>query len=198
MKRNELIMKLRLDFNNYIRKDYMKDKCEKCGSNENLHVHHIITFKSQFEHILELMNISSKEEFSDNEVELIRLAMFGSQYKNNHYMTLCQSCHIDRHLELKYNSKRRINNSKMRIKNQRERLRVFIEYIRNNWTNKLIYTKDQKDEIISYAHDLGIRKTNKHKVTFNYLVSLIEESGIEVEKSRKYIDGKQYRVIKFL
>ena len=74
----------------------------------------------------------------------------------------------------------------------------FIEYIRNNWTNELIYTKEQKDEIISYAHDLGIRKTNKHKVTFNYLVSLIEESGIEVDKSRKYIDGKRYRVIKFL
>ena len=52
MKRNELIMKLRLDFNNYIRDNYIKDKCEKCGSNENLHVHHIITFKSQFEHIL--------------------------------------------------------------------------------------------------------------------------------------------------
>ena len=105
MRRNELIMKLRLDFNNYIRKDYMKDKCEECGSNENLHVHHIITFKSQFEHILELMNISSKEEFSNNEVELIRLAMFGSQYKNNSYVTLCDKCHIDKHLELKYNSK---------------------------------------------------------------------------------------------
>ena len=76
-------------------------------------------------------------------------------------------------------------------------MREFIEYIRNNWTNKLIYTKDQKDEIISYAHDLGIRKTNKHKVTFNYLVTLMKESGIEVDKSTKYIDGKRHRVIKF-
>ena len=33
MKRSELMLKLRLDFNNYIRKDYMKDKCEECGSN---------------------------------------------------------------------------------------------------------------------------------------------------------------------
>ena len=31
MKRNELLMKLRLDFNNYIRDNYLKDKCEKCG-----------------------------------------------------------------------------------------------------------------------------------------------------------------------
>ena len=28
MKRNELILKLRLDFNNHIRDNYLKDKCE--------------------------------------------------------------------------------------------------------------------------------------------------------------------------
>ena len=204
MKRSELMLKLRLDFNNYIRKDYMKDKCEKCGSNENLHVHHIVTFISQFEYILELMNISSKEEFSDNEVELIKLAMFGSQYKNNHYVTLCKNCHIDKHLELKYGSNmvvrtRIMHSSGQYVKVNKDKIKdKFIEYIRNNWTNKLIYTKDQKDEIISYAHDLGIRKTNKHKVTFNYLVTLMKESGIEVDKSTKYIDGKHHRVIKFL
>ena len=132
MKRNELIWRLRLDFNNYIRKDYMKDKCEKCGSNENLHVHHIITFKSQFEHILELMNISSKEEFNDNEVELIRLAMFGSQYKNNSYVTLCDKCHIDKHLELKYNCKMRREDIYNSYLNGSLKLTLDEEYL-NKW-----------------------------------------------------------------
>ena len=201
MKRSELMLKLRLDFNNYIRKDYMKDKCEKCGSNENLHVHHIITFKSQFEHILELMNISSKEEFNDNEVELIKLEMFGSQYKNNHYVTLCKNCHIDKHLELKYGSNmvvrtRIMHSSGQYVKVNKDNLKdKFIEYIRNNWTNKLIYTKDQKDEIISYAHDLGMRKSNGHKHTFNSLVTLMKEYDINIDKRQQKVNGKNTWVI---
>ena len=31
MKRSELILRLRLDFNNYIRDNYIKDKCERWG-----------------------------------------------------------------------------------------------------------------------------------------------------------------------
>ena len=30
MKRSELILRLRLDFINYIKDNYLKDKCEKC------------------------------------------------------------------------------------------------------------------------------------------------------------------------
>ena len=39
MKRSELILRLRLDFNNYIKDNYIKDKYERCGSTENLHLH---------------------------------------------------------------------------------------------------------------------------------------------------------------
>ena len=71
----------------------------------------------------------------------------------------------------------------------------FIEYIRNNWTNELIYTKDQKDEIISYAHDLGMRKSNGHKHTFNSLVTLMKEYDINIDKRQQKVNGKNTRVI---
>ena len=45
MKRSEVI--LRLDFNNYIRDNYIKDKRERCGSTENLHLHHVYKFSLQ-------------------------------------------------------------------------------------------------------------------------------------------------------
>ena len=179
MKRNELILKLRLDFNNHIRDNYLKDKCEECGSNENLHVHHIVTFISQFEYILELMNISSKEEFDNNEVELIRLAMFGSQYKNNHYITLCQSCHIDKHLELKYNSKMTRKDIYESYLNGSLRLTLDEKYL-----NKWIIV----DEIQQIPKDLNIKNVNGKNINLNTFVKILEESHYKVIKKRKTVN----------
>ena len=179
MKRNELIMKLRLDFNNYIRKDYMKDECEKCGSNENLHVHHIVTFKSQFEHILELMNISSKEEFSDNEVELIRLAMFGSQYKNNHYVTLCDKCHIDKHLELKYNSKIRRKDIYDFYLNGSLKLTLDEKYL-NRWI--------PKEEFMNMMNSLNIKNSKSRPIGKIAFVKILENNKYQIKTKRKTIN----------
>ena len=182
MKRNELLMKLRLDFNNYIRDNYIKDKCEKCGSNENLHLHHIITFKSQFEHILELMDISSKEEFSDNEVELIRLAMFGSQYKNNSYVTLCDKCHIDKHLELKYNSKMTRKDIYESYLNGSLKLILDDKYL-NKWMSKEEFEYLMNNENIingKYEH-IGKRA----------FTQILKSSGYQIKTKRKRNkDGK--------
>ena len=179
MKRNELIWRLRLDFNNYIRKDYMKDKCEKCGYNENLHVHHIITFKSQFEHILELMNISSKEEFSDNEVELIRLAMFGSQYKNNHYITLCDKCHIDRHLELKYNSKMRRKDIYNSYLNGSLKLTLNKEYL-NKWISL--------EEFINIMNSFDIKDLKGRLIGRRTFVKILRSSKYQIKTKRKTLN----------
>ena len=189
MKRNELILKLRLDFNNHIRDNYMKDVCEECGSNENLHVHHIITFISQLEYILKLMNISSKEEFSDNEVELIRLAMYGSQYKNNHYMTLCQSCHIDRHLELKYDSKKKKKNVYKSYLNGSLKILLDDKYL-NKYMNKdgmykLILKYDMKNR------DGGL-------MGLRAFIQILRNSNYEVTSKRKRVKGQlsTYYIIK--
>ena len=179
MKRDELLMKLRLDFNNYIRKDYVKDKCEKCRSNENLHVHHIITFKSQFEHILELMNISSKEEFNDNEVELIRLAMFGSQYKHNHYITLCDKCHIDKHLELKYNSKMRRKDIYNSYLNGSLKLTLNKEYL-NKWISL--------EEFINIMNSFNIKDLKGRLIGKRTFVKILKNSKYQIKTKRKTLN----------
>ena len=172
MKRNELILKLRLDFNNYIRKDYMKDECEECGSNENLHVHHITTFISQFEYILELMGISSK-------VELIRLAMFGSQYKNNHYVTLCDKCHIDKHLELKYNSKMRRKDIYNSYLNGFLKLTLDEEYL-NKWISL--------EEFINIMNSFNIKDLKGRLIGKRTFVKILKNSKYQIKTKRKTLN----------
>lgn len=53
----------------------------------------------------------------------------------------------------------------------------FINYMEKNWSNKLIYTKDQKLEITEYARKLGLEKDNKHKHTFSSLMKLFQEKS---------------------
>ena len=85
MKRNELILKLRLDFNNYIRDNYLKDKCERCGSTENLHLHHVYKFSLQLKRALDILKYSDKENFNDEEIMILRYVMLGMKCKNNDY-----------------------------------------------------------------------------------------------------------------
>lgn len=68
----------------------------------------------------------------------------------------------------------------------------FIEYIQDNWLNVIIYTDEQKSEIISHAHLLGIRGKDRNELTFNHLKKIIIKNGIEVISERKRLDGKQY------
>ena len=97
MKRSELILRLRLDFNNYIRDNYIKDKCEICGSTENLHLHHVHKFSIQLKRALDILKYSDKENFNDEEIMILRYVMLGMQCKNNDYITLCDKCHTSHH-----------------------------------------------------------------------------------------------------
>ena len=97
MKRSELTLRLRLDFNNYIRDNYIKDKCERCGSTENLHLHHVHKFSIQLKRALDILKYSDKENFNDEEIMILRYVMLGMQCKNNDYITLCDKCHTSHH-----------------------------------------------------------------------------------------------------
>lgn len=73
----------------------------------------------------------------------------------------------------------------------------FIEYIKDNWLNVLIYTDEQKNEIISHAHLLGIRGKDRNELTFNYIKKIIINSGIEVVSKQNKIKGKRYTTYSF-
>ena len=63
MRKDKLKLILRMDFDKYIRKNFMKDNCENCNSNENLHLHHVYKFSIQLERALDILKYSDKENF---------------------------------------------------------------------------------------------------------------------------------------
>ena len=75
MRKDKLKLILRMDFDKYIRKNFMKDNCENCNSNENLHLHHVYKFSVQLERALDILKYSDKEKVNLPEVKLlIRIA----------------------------------------------------------------------------------------------------------------------------
>lgn len=66
----------------------------------------------------------------------------------------------------------------------------FCNYVTDQLLNKVIYTKEQKQEIVNYAYEIGLRYTkNKNKHNFKSLMKLLETKGFNF-----VMEGKQIRV----
>ena len=97
MCRDELIIKLRAEFNNHIRPIKINSQCEFCGSCDDLHLHHIDTFSNLLDETLEDLKINIySENFTDSEVENINNIMLGKQLRSR-FTTLCKNCHKEVH-----------------------------------------------------------------------------------------------------
>lgn len=57
---------------------------------------------------------------------------------------------------------------------------LFKKYIISRWKDKPIATKEQQQEIVNYANDLGIRTDSKKKPTFKYLIKLVKSLEFNV------------------
>lgn len=66
---------------------------------------------------------------------------------------------------------------------------LFIDYIYEQWSNKLIYTKEQKNEIENKAYELGIRRSGSKKAKFTTLVELLKTNEVEF-----VIEGEKVKV----
>ena len=91
----ELKNKLRTDYAYYIRPLVIKDKCELCGCEENLIVHHDKEFSILLDETLKKLNLY-KIEFNEDEVNIIRTHMLGKQIQIKN-ITLCNKCHTELH-----------------------------------------------------------------------------------------------------
>ena len=91
----ELKNKLRTDYANYIKPLVIKDKCELCGYEENLVVHHDKEFSILLDETLKELNLY-KIEFNEDEVNIIRTHMLGKQIQIKN-ITLCNKCHTELH-----------------------------------------------------------------------------------------------------
>lgn len=79
---------------------------------------------------------------------------------------------------------------------------MFIDYICENWIDRLIYTREHKKEIVSYAHSIGLayKPDKKNRHNFLSLMKLIqydfeflakgEELGVGNELIQKYIHNE--------
>ena len=93
MTREQLIANLRTDFNNNIRELKLKDKCEYCGSNENLEVHHKKSFADLLDETFIMLGLDIHlKEIDNDKYELVKYVMRGKQLTSA-YLTLCPECH---------------------------------------------------------------------------------------------------------
>lgn len=67
---------------------------------------------------------------------------------------------------------------------------LFLSWINENWTERLIYTKEHKKEITDKALEFGLRKPDRKKHTFQSLMSKIKDDAKEFTFA---IEGKMIR-----
>lgn len=74
-----------------------KDKCEICGSTEDLHVHHVYPFKDMINDTLEELGYKLKEVEEYTELELLNIKekILGKHLYYS-YKTLCADCHLSK------------------------------------------------------------------------------------------------------
>ena len=89
---------LRAEWSQYIRPLIIKDKCEFCGSEEDLHLHHIDKFYNLLMETLEELQLQEldTEDYTKEELNLISHLMLSKQIRSK-YKTLCKKCHFKIH-----------------------------------------------------------------------------------------------------
>lgn len=94
----ELNQYLRVIIHQKIRPLFIKEKCEVCGDEDNLHLHHVKHFHVIVSETLKELFLINKdtEEYKGSELELIINVMLG-KHLNTDYLTLCNDCHIKIH-----------------------------------------------------------------------------------------------------
>ena len=91
----------RSKFNSRIKNLYIGDKCEKCGSTENLQLHHCCFLHIIINNVLNYLRIEEKESIDDYDEELVYKAIscIMAEHLKIRYKTLCPDCHLKEHAE---------------------------------------------------------------------------------------------------
>lgn len=161
--------------NKYLRPLVIQDKCEKCGENTILELHH----KTPFSHLLEkcLNKLNYKyhkniEEYSKSELENIANWMLGVQLKVK-YITVCKKCHIDVHNE-KHRGFSKVNDGYRKYREAEKE------------TNELEKIQKTNDIVIPYLESVvGVKLFIEQQA---YLCSILKD--IRVIRSNYRIRGK--------
>ena len=180
MKRSELILRLRLDFNNYIRDNYIKDKCEICESTENLHLHHVHKFSIQLKRALDILKYSDKENFNDEEIMILRYVMLGMQCKNNDYITLCDKCHTSHHKKTSFKESKYGKNY----------IPENLDEIMLDYLSIPLVTDDKKE----LSNKLKLTDNHGRLLKWKGVKKFLIKNGYNIKDTKKTINGKRINV----
>ena len=184
-------------FNKYIVPVYKKDKCECCGTTEDLDLHHEERFIESLRKTLKLFNLEEKDtsEYTEEELDIITNYMLGIQIKQK-YKTLCRKCHIEEHSkQINYNKRYGIET--IRITDEEE-VKEKLEHIKNNYMPKILNKKLTSKDKYEICKVFGLIDTEGRLIKWTRVKIIIESLGFRVQDRRCKTNGKQirYSVIK--
>ena len=213
----ELKNKLRTDYANYIKPLVIKDKCELCGCEENLVVHHDKEFSILLDETLKELNLY-KLEFNEDEFNIIKTYMLGKQIQIKN-ITLCNKCHTELHINKggfsltgKYIDINKIREEKRKKEKEielKEKEKVEISQLENwlnNHINERLYSDEQQElsdliikELTTIGNNIDHRTKKlkpktletllRDKLQLNYAI------GKTTKESKGENRGKRYIVI---
>ena len=96
---------LRSVFNTHVREMFISNKCDLCGHDKELELHHnSISHHALCEECLEELGYKNKSnvDFTDREKYILANVYFMKSVENVKYMTLCKNCHMDLHENMGY------------------------------------------------------------------------------------------------
>ena len=182
--------KCREDFKIYIRSKLIKGKCEMCGCEENLIVHHTIRF-------IDLFN-ETVEEIGLNNEELFRNVMLAKQIKSK-LITLCPKCHKNIHKEIHggfsqgnkgnvdwedIKKKRRIEKDIKRKEYGENVVKPYLQQIYNN--NEIFLTRKDREPLIEIIGIIDSNNSNLKEGTIKYVKNINSLNGYLEEINSQY------------
>lgn len=197
-----------MDFKLYLRSDFdinlrgllIKDYCEECGSNEELHLHHVDMFQDILLEAMEELKLEIKNdtaEYEEHELSLIKNIMLGKQIRTK-YKTLCVKCHIEEHKKIEKRGKKKeeyINKHILEFKNKmdsilKEKIKEEVYYLGDDFKT-MINEIIGDDEIILRVLKHNGKRVRSFSYGFNSYVRFFERVGSKytLHKKVKRIKG---------
>nr|DAE29962.1 MAG TPA: Protein of unknown function (DUF968) [virus sp. ctE0n6] len=167
---------LRNDFTNNLKPLIIKDKCEICGIDEKLHLHHVYDFSSYLKRCLTHLRLEYKEdigEYNIKDLRLIRDSMISAQLRGR-YKTLCRECHKEEHRikgKVMYNKNAAIDEEKIKKEREKYNQEVLKPYL-DSIIGKILFKEDQRKlaEIIDIKDKQG-RRQKSISLLNSYLIT---------------------------
>lgn len=199
MNLDELKKILRGDFAYIIRDVLIKDKCEICGSDDKLELHHTKPFSILLEETLEELNIDLNK-IDDIKLDMIKNIMIGKQIRHKN-ITACKKCHLNIHKEEHRSFSNIVDDyyksaGKKRImKKQQEKIKAdnIQSYLANMVHNKIVLlTRKDREGLIQ---TINTRKNGRILNGIGSLNSALDELNIPYRicefMTNRVIDGKK-------